>query len=78
MSVIDFILYLIEQHKLVRRLVLLWACVIITIAVLRYTDPEVIGQITGPAATVFVAIIGILATVIGFYQHNRQKDRDDG
>lgn len=65
---------LVEKHKLVRRLALVWACWLITIAVLRVTDPAVITQIGGAGATVVSAVIGILATVIGFYQYSRSKE----
>ncbi len=65
---------LFNEHKLTRRLTLLWACWLITVVVLRVTDPSVLEIINGPVATVVSAVIGILATVIAFYQWGRQKD----
>lgn len=58
-----------EKHKyLTRRALLIWACAIVTVAVLRATSPEVLSSVTGAGATVITAVVGILATVIGFYQ----------
>ena len=66
---------LFNKHKLVRRLALVWACWLITVVVLRVTDPAVIVSLGGTAAgTIVVSVIGILATVIGLYQHHRSKD----
>lgn len=65
---------LIENHKLIRRLALVWACALITVVVLRVTVPEVITAIGGAGATIVTAVIGILATVIGLYQHARSQD----
>jgi len=68
---------LFEVHKLVRRLTLVWAMWLITVVVLRVTQPEVLANVTGPVATVVTAVIGILATVITFYQWSRQQDRKE-
>ncbi len=58
-----------RRHRLIPRLVLIWACVLITIVVLRVTDPEVMAVIGGAAvATIVTAVIGILATVVTFYR----------
>ena len=65
---------LFEEHKAVRRLTLLWAIWLITVVVLRVTQPEVLANVTGPVATVVTAVIGILTTVIAFYQWTRHKD----
>lgn len=63
-----------RRHKFFQRLVLIWACVLISIVVLRVTDPEVMAAIGGTAvATIVTAVIGILATVITFY---RSKPND--
>lgn len=64
----------IEEHKLVRRLTLAWACWLISVVVLRVTDIQALPLVTGPVATVVGATIGILATVIGLYQWLRQQD----
>lgn len=68
---------LVEEHKLVRRVVLGWACWLITVVVLRVTDPAVIGDVNGAVATVVTGVIGILATVVGFYQHHRHEEKKD-
>lgn len=60
-----------EEHKLARRGSLIWAIVMITITINVF-----FGMAEGMqnADKVFIAIIGILATVIGFYQWHRQQD----
>lgn len=68
---------LFNEHKLVRRLTLAWACWLITVVVLRVTDHAVLEHINGATATVVTGVIGILATVIAFYQWSRQKEDDD-
>ena len=64
---------LIEKHKLVRRLALIWAVGLITWVVLRVFGGP-LKEITGPAATALGIVVGLLATVIGFYQHTRSKE----
>lgn len=63
-----------NEQKLFRRLVLLWACVLITVVVLRVTSLEALPLVSGAVASVVAAVIGILATVIAFYQWHRQQD----
>lgn len=63
-----------NEHKFARRAVLVWACWLITVVVLRVTKPEVLGHISAPVASVVAAVIGILATVIAFYQWSRQNE----
>lgn len=65
---------LINDHKLIRRVTLAWACWLITVVVLRVTQPEVLEKVNSSMATIVVAVIGILATVIAFYQWSRHKD----
>lgn len=69
-----FVKSLFEEHKAARRVTLFWAIWLISVVVLRVTDPEVIPTITAAAATVITAIIGILTTVIAFYQWHRNSD----
>jgi hypothetical protein len=69
-----FVKSLFEEHKAARRITLFWALWLISVVTLRVTDPEVIPTLTAASATVITAIIGILTTVIGFYQWHRNKD----
>lgn len=71
-----FIKSMFEEHKAARRVTLFWALWLISVVVLRVTDPEVIPTITAAAATVVTAIIGILTTVVAFYQWHRSKDNN--
>lgn len=73
----DWFNRLFNQHKLVRRLTLVWACWLITEVVLRVTAPEVIPKVTGSITSIVIAVIGLLATVIAFYQWSRNKDDED-
>lgn len=65
---------LFERHKLVRRITLLWACVLITLVVLRVTAIDALPLVSAPVATIVVAVIGILTTVVGLYQWHRHRD----
>lgn len=63
---------LFEDHKLVRRLLIVWAAVLITWVTVRvFTD---LSAITTAAVSAFGLVVGILATVIGHYQWARQRD----
>lgn len=69
---------LFNKHMLFRRMTLIWACWLITVVVLRVTEPAVLEKVTASVASVVAGVIGILATVIAFYQHHRSKsDVDD-
>lgn len=63
---------LFESHKLVRRLLVLWAVCLITWATLKLF--EVPAEITGPAATAFGLVTGLLTAVIAHYQWARKND----
>ena len=64
-----------RKHRLIPRLVMIWGPVIITIVLLRVTEPEAIAVIGGTAmATIVTGTIGILATVIALYL-NRSGDK---
>lgn len=72
----QFLNNLFEKHKFVRRATLAWACWLITVVVLRVTEPEVLKDVNGSVATIVGSVIGILATVIGFY-HKTRKQEDE-
>lgn len=65
---------LFNENKFARRAVLGWACWLITVVVLRVTEPEVLHLVNGHVAIIVTAVIGMLVTVIAFYQWSRQKD----
>lgn len=69
---------LVNEQKLIRRLALVWACWLITVVVLRVTEPDVLQHVNAAVATIVTAVIGILATVIGFYQWSRHKEGAHG
>jgi putative flippase GtrA len=61
-----------EEHKFVRRATLGWACWLITMVVFKTFDS--LPEVDGARATLIGTFIGILATVIGFYQWDRSQD----
>jgi len=65
---------LFNKYLLVRRLTLAWAVWLITVVVLRVTEPAVLEKVSAPVASVVAGVIGILATVIAFYQYHRGKE----
>ncbi|MDF0750296.1 hypothetical protein NLU14_08640 [Marinobacter sp. 71-i] len=57
-----------RKHRLIPRLVMIWGPVIITIVLLRVTEPDAIQAIGGAGmATIVTGTIGILATAIALY-----------
>ena len=69
----NWVRVLFEEYKFSRRFALFWAMGLITYSVLRFF--ELTDKVDTPHATVIVAIIGVLATVIAFYQWHRQGDK---
>lgn len=65
---------LFEDHKLARRFSLFWAMWLITDMAYRRSDPVLMASGNGMQPTEFIAIVGVLTTVIGFYQWSRGKD----
>ena len=63
-----------NRQMLFRRLVLIWAMTIITYVIYVVTDHQLLIQIGAAGATIVTGIIGILTTVISFYQWHRQQD----
>ena len=68
---------LFEEHKLARRSLLIWAMWLISVVVLRVTDFEALPHVTGAVVTVVTAVIGLLTTVIAFYQWSRHQEKKD-
>ena len=66
---------LFNKHLFVRRALVLWAMVLITIVIFKVLDT--MTTIDAATASVITAIIGILATVTGFYIKIRELDNDD-
>lgn len=65
-----------NRHKAFRRLVLIWAIGLITWTVHEvFTRAPAVGAGT---ATALGAVIGVLATVVGFYQWSRERDDREG
>lgn len=61
-----------ERHKLMRRLLVAWACALITWVIFQvFKDPAIITPAINAAMTI---VVGILSTVIGFYQYLRDKE----
>jgi multisubunit Na+/H+ antiporter MnhG subunit len=67
-----FIERLFEKHKLVRRVLVIWSAVIITLA--TYAIFKAPNEITAASATALATVTGILTVVIGFYQWDRKQD----
>jgi len=65
-----------EDYKAARRLLLFWACWLITYTVVKFFENLEIIQ--SHHVTFTVSVIGILTTVIMFYQWHRGKDRNVG
>lgn len=63
---------LFNQHKFARRFSLFWSMCLITYIAMAYVGK--MGELNSTDATVILGFIGILATVIGFYQWHRSKD----
>ncbi len=67
-----FIDRLFNTHKVVRRSLVFWAMILITVVTLLvFHDLE---KITTPVASAFGLVTGLLATVLGMYQWSRNKD----
>ena len=65
---------LMNNQKLFRRIVLIWAMTILNIWSCFLMDVSLLISIGAAGATVVTAVFGILTTVIGFYQWHRNKD----
>jgi hypothetical protein len=70
---LEFIGLLFEEYKAARRVLLIWACILITVSVDRFWDS--LPMITEPVAKVLIVILGLLGVVLGFYQWSRERDK---
>lgn len=64
--------HLFNEHMLVRRLLVIWAIVLITVVVFKLLS--IMTTIDTATAAVVSAVVGILATVTGFYIKSRELD----
>ena len=63
---------LIEKHKLIRRLTLLWSLILITAVVIKVFWFPI--DIPNGTAMALGTVVGILGTVIGLYKWMRGKE----
>jgi hypothetical protein len=67
--------HLIEERRLIRRLLVLWSVCLITVvtldvlAVMRKME-----EVTTPVTSFYLGVTALLTAVIGFYQFMRQQD----
>lgn len=66
--------HLMNRQRLFRRIVLFWAMGVISYVVYVVIEPGLLIAIGAAGATIVSAVIGILATVISFYQWHRQQE----
>lgn len=67
-----FVERLFEEHKLIRRLLVIWAMALITWTVTRVFSE--LAALTAPVATALATVTAILTAVLGFYQWARQNE----
>jgi len=63
---------LVEKHKLIRRLTLLWAVILITAVVIRVFWFPI--DIPSGTAAALSTVVGILTVVIGLYKYMRGRE----
>jgi len=64
---------LFNQYKLVRRLLMLWAVLLITYVVVRVFDDVIL--ISAATASALGIVVGLLASVISFYMWSRNEEK---
>ena len=65
---------LLNKQRFFRRLVLVWSITVVSYTVWFVLDKPFLQSVGTAGASIVLGIIGILATVIGFYQWHRQSD----
>jgi hypothetical protein len=71
-NVLYYLDLLFEQHRFVRRTLVVWCMCIITFVTLRlFAD---VTLISAAASAAYATLVGILGVVLGFYQWMRDKD----
>lgn len=72
---LDLLDHLVEERKLVRRALVVWAAGLITFVTLEVVS--VLGkmdEVTAPVTSFYLGVTGLLTAVIGFYQFQREQD----
>jgi len=64
---------LFNQYKLVRRLLMLWAVLLITYVVVRVFDDIIL--ISAATVSALGIVVGLLASVISFYMWSRNEEK---
>lgn len=59
---------LLDKYSILLSLMIIWSMGLLTVVVLRVTDPEIIPVLNMAAATIVGAIVGIPAAVFGFVE----------
>lgn len=67
-----------NKGRLFRRLILIWSICLVTYFVHGIMDHDFLIAVGTAGASVVIAVIGILATVISFYQWHRNQDDKEG
>lgn len=65
---------LFEEHKFARRSSLYIAWGLIGYATLQVYEPEIMAATNASPQAIYATTVGLMATVIGFYQWSRNKD----
>lgn len=72
---LDFLDYLIEERRLVRRLLVVWAVGLITTVTYDILDlVKKMDEVTTPVVSFYLGVTALLTAVIGLYQFLRQRD----
>lgn len=73
---LTFLDRLFNKHKFVRRGIVVWACWLITVIVLKTWED--LSLVTAAVVSALSIVVGILATAVTFYKWSRDKDDKEG